>query len=165
MTALEPSQVKELLNKNWMTHDAMWFFHCLRKYGMEDTNQLNQAAIRSMAQIEAGRLAQALGIASIDSLEDLKRFVEGAFAVVKADFMDFTYEFMQGGSLRMNMGECFAHQGMQRLGVLDQYRCGIYLRVDVWLKTLGVDYEAEPAFEGCLKLQRDSCHRTYHFSW
>ncbi|MBU4604906.1 MAG: hypothetical protein KKH66_08380, partial [Proteobacteria bacterium] len=64
MTALEPSQVKELLNKNWMTHDAMWFFHCQQKYGMEETNRLNQAAVRSMAQIDAKRLAKALGIAS-----------------------------------------------------------------------------------------------------
>ncbi|MBU1155134.1 MAG: hypothetical protein KKC30_12655 [Proteobacteria bacterium] len=165
MTALEPSQVKELLNKNWMTHDAMWFFHCQQKYGMEETNRLNQAAVRSMAQIEAKRLAKALGIASIGSLEDLKRFVEGVFAVVKADFMDFTYEFLQDGSLRMNMGQCFAHQGMQRLGVLEQYRCGIYLRVDTWLKTLGVAYEAEPVFEGCLKHQQGSCYRLYRFTW
>ena len=165
MTALEPSQVKELLNKNWMTHDAMWFFHCLQTYGMEETNQLNQAAVRSMARIEAGRLAKALGIASVGSLQDLQRFVDGAFSVAKADFMDFTYEFLQGGSLRMNMGECFAHKGMRRLGVLDQYRCGIYLRVDTWLDALGVAYEAEPAFEGCLKHQQGECSRTYRFSW
>ncbi|MCB2193302.1 MAG: hypothetical protein KQI62_17145 [Deltaproteobacteria bacterium] len=165
MSALEPSQVKELLNKNWMTHDAMWFFHCMQKLGMDETNQLNLAAVRSMAQIEAKRLAQALGLESISSPEDLRRFVEGTFSVAKADFMDFTYEFLPDGSLRMNMGECFAHQGMQRLGVLDAYRCGIYLRVDTWLSTLGVKYEAGPAFEGCLKQQQGECSRTYHFNW
>lgn len=165
MTALEPSQVKEILVKNWMTHDAMWFFHCAQKLGMEDTNQLNLAAVRSMAQIEAGRLAQALGLKSIVSPEDLRRFVDGTFSVVKGDFMDFTYEFLPDGSLRASMGECFAHQGMQRLGMLDQYRCGIYLRVDTWLDALGVAYEAGPAFEGCLKQQRGECSRTYRFSW
>ena len=165
MSALEPSQVKELLNKNWMTHDAMWFFHCMRKLGMDETNQLNQAAVRSMARIEAGRLAEALGLESIASPEDLKRFVEGVFSVAKAEFMDFTYEFLQDGSLRINMGECFAHKGMRRLGVLDQYRCGIYLRVDTWLDALGVNYEAGPAFEGCLKHRQGECSRTYRFSW
>ena len=125
MTALEPSQVKELLNKNWMTHDAMWFFHCLQPYGMEETNQLNRAAVRSMARIEAGRLAKALGIASVGSLQDLRCFVDGAFPVAKADFMDFSYEFLQGGSLRVEMGQCFAPKGMQRLGGPDQYRRGI----------------------------------------
>ncbi|MBU1275793.1 MAG: hypothetical protein KJ720_10490 [Proteobacteria bacterium] len=165
MTALEPSQVKELLTKNWMTHDAMWFFHCLQKFGMDDTNQLNLAAVRSMARIEAQRLGQALGIASIGSPEELKRFVEGAFLVAKADFMDFTYEFLQGGSLRMDMGECFAYKGMRRMGVLEQYQCGIFLRVDTWLETMGVSFQAEPSFQGCLKHQRGSCHRVYEFAW
>ncbi len=26
---LEMKQLKELLNKGWMTHDAMWFYNCL----------------------------------------------------------------------------------------------------------------------------------------
>jgi len=28
---LEKKELKELLNKNWMTHDAMWFYNCLQE--------------------------------------------------------------------------------------------------------------------------------------
>lgn len=165
MATLDPAQVKELLSKNWMTHDGMWFFHCLQKFGIAETNQLNLAAVRSMARLEAQRLGQALGLERVDSPEQLRRFVDGAFQVVKADFMDFNHRFLEDGSLRMDMGECFAYKGVERMGVLEHYQCGIYLRVDTWLETMGVSFQAEPAFEGCLKHQRGLCHRTYRFAW
>ena len=34
---LEKNELKELLNKNWMTHDAMWFYNCLQECGIEKT--------------------------------------------------------------------------------------------------------------------------------
>jgi hypothetical protein len=30
---LDKSELRELLNWNWMTHDAMWFFHSLQTSG------------------------------------------------------------------------------------------------------------------------------------
>jgi hypothetical protein len=29
LAALETKQLKELLNKGWMTHDAIWFYHSI----------------------------------------------------------------------------------------------------------------------------------------
>jgi len=45
-------ELKDLLIKNWMTHDGMWFYHCLQELGIEQTNRLNKAAIKSLAEIE-----------------------------------------------------------------------------------------------------------------
>lgn len=32
---LQKNELKELLNKGWMTHDAMWFYNCLQEFGIE----------------------------------------------------------------------------------------------------------------------------------
>jgi hypothetical protein len=53
---LEKRDIKELLSKGWITHDAMWFAHSLSEIGIERTNVINKAAIASMAAIEVGRL-------------------------------------------------------------------------------------------------------------
>ena len=52
MKTLKKNELKEILIKNWMTHDAMWFYHCLQECGIERTNKINKAAVRAMAMIE-----------------------------------------------------------------------------------------------------------------
>ena len=48
-TPLETKELKELLIKCWMTHDAMWFYHCLQECGIEKTNRINRAAVKAVA--------------------------------------------------------------------------------------------------------------------
>jgi hypothetical protein len=38
---ISKKELKEILIKGWMTHDAMWLLHCLRKTGIETTNKSN----------------------------------------------------------------------------------------------------------------------------
>jgi len=57
---IETKQLKELLNKGWMTHDAMWFYNSYQEVGIEATNRINRAAVKAMAAIEIKRIAQAL---------------------------------------------------------------------------------------------------------
>jgi hypothetical protein len=59
--SLSKNELKEILNKNWMTHDAMWFYNCLQEFGIEKTNKINKAAIRDMAVIEIKRIQKAVG--------------------------------------------------------------------------------------------------------
>ena len=34
MELISKKELKEILIKGWMTHDAMWVLHCLRKTGI-----------------------------------------------------------------------------------------------------------------------------------
>jgi hypothetical protein len=52
MKTLEKDELKEILIKNWMTHDAMWFYHCLQECGINKTNKINKAAVRAMGIID-----------------------------------------------------------------------------------------------------------------
>lgn len=53
---IDKRDLRELITKGWMTHDAMWFYHTLQEFGIEKTNKINLAAVQSMSMIEAKRL-------------------------------------------------------------------------------------------------------------
>jgi hypothetical protein len=67
---MTPDEREDLLRKNWMTHDAMWFFHTLQECGIETANKINHAAIRAMAAVEVRRITKILGIGEIRTLTD-----------------------------------------------------------------------------------------------
>jgi hypothetical protein len=165
MKSLDTKELKEILHKNWMTHDGMWFYHCLQECGIEKTNRINRAAVRSMAMIEMKRMAKALGIMEVNNFERFKDLMEGAYGIVKADFMKFNYAFPGKDMLRMDMIGCFAHDGMARIGVIHQYQCGIFERIKGWFDALGVGYTEYPEVEGCMMHSEGRCYREFrlHF--
>ncbi len=165
MKALDRSELKELLLKCWMTHDASWFYNCLQELGIEPTNRINKAAIRSLAAIELPRITRALAIELDEppTFEQLKQVIDGALSVVKGDFMDFDYSFPLENILEWRMNKCFAYEGMKKLGIDDRYECGILYRVCCWIEGLGAEYEIESPFSGCLMHEKGFCSSRLRF--
>lgn len=165
MLPIEPLELKELLNKCWMTHDGMWFRHCLQECGMETTNKINKAAIYDAARIEAVRLARALEVERIETFAELYEFIQQANAIVKADFMKIACTSPEPNILRWDVQQCFAYEGITRLGVIAQYQCGIFERVKGWLDALGIEYAVTPEVHGCLMYDAGYCFRAFHFQF
>jgi hypothetical protein len=160
---MNAEETKQLLTRCWMTHDAMWFRAAWRDLGMDRANQLNKAAIHGLAPIEVKRLQKALGLKQIADLEDLHAFMVSASELFIGDYMDFDWELRQDGRLHIEIGRCFAHEGMKRLGVVDQYRCGIFERLHAWFEALGLEHHVDPPIEGCLKHETGGCARIIVF--
>ena len=157
-------ELKELLIKNWMSHDGFWFYHCLQKLGIEQTNALNRAAIQSLAAIEVPRIARALGLKSqIATFDEFKAIFPKIFSVAKGNFMEFEYTFTADDSMKWEMHRCFAYEGMKRMGVIDQYRCGVIYRILCWLAVLKLKYSVNPAVENCLRVEGGSCSGEIRF--
>jgi hypothetical protein len=162
---LDKMILKELLIKNWMTHDGLWFYHCLQEFGIEKANALNLAAIKSLAAIEVPRIAKSLGLKreELKTYEDFKAFFPVLFSVVKGDFMEFDYRFTSRNSLEWEMHRCFAHEGMKRMGVIDHYRCGVIYRILCWLDVLNLNWTVDPPVDLCLMQQRGKCSGEIRF--
>lgn len=165
MKSLHPKELKELLLKCWMTHDGMWFYHCQKECGMEKTNKINKSTIKSLAKIEIKRIQKAFDIGKINSFKELQNIVDKAFEVFKADFMGFTYNFPNKNQLQFEINKCFAYEGMKRIGVIDQYECGIFYRIESWFDALNINYEVTTQIEGCLMHTNVECHRDFTFSF
>jgi hypothetical protein len=156
---LNKDELKNLLIKNWMTHDGVWFLNSYLRYGIKAANKLNKAAIKSLAKFEIERVKKLARTenAEISNYEDLRKFVDDAFSVLKGDFMDFQYSFPGNDRIHWEMNRCFAYEGMKKLGVEDEYECGVIYRVSCWLKEAGLKHKIQPKFRKCLLTSQDKC--------
>ena len=158
---IDKRDLRELLTKGWMTHDAMWFYHSIHELGVDRANKVNIAAVESMSAIEIRRLKKALGYsdAELTSFDRLADFAREAFDIIKADFMHFEFETSEKNILRWKWmdGKCFAFEGVTALGCIDEYKCGIIKRIEGWFTGLGIKYKMEPPVDRCLMHHKGEC--------
>jgi hypothetical protein len=163
MKLMEKDELKELLIKCWMTHDAMWFSSCLQECGIEKTNRINKAAIGGMSAIEIKRIQKAVGAWNLDTFDEFKQFFEITMEIATGEFMKYKYSLPAKNIMHGEWESCFAYDGVKALGVIDRYECGVMLRIDTWLDTLGIQYEVEPKVTGCMMHTDGKCFRDYRF--
>jgi hypothetical protein len=144
-----------------MTHDGMWFYHCVQEFGIEAANKINKAAIKSLAPIEVRRVKEALGMKKekIETFGEFKYFFAGISELFVAEFMNITMTFPEQNVLHWEFEpkKCFAYKGMKHIGVIDKYECGVIYRVACWIDSLGVEYSVNPRITGCLMLASGTC--------
>jgi len=162
---LSKAALRDLLVTNWMTHDAMWFASSARLCGIEKTNVVNRSAVKAMAEIEAQRLQKVLGVTRIGSFDELRRFLGDAFELLRGPFMKFALTYPEPNLMRWETEQCFAHDGVSKLGMIDRYECGVFDRLEGWLETLGVEFRATPEIDGCYLHRLGRCVREYRFSF
>jgi len=155
--------IRNLLGKGWLTHDGLWFFHTYQELGIEKANELNRAAIKSLAPIEVERAKRTLGISveRFDNLDDLMDFMLAALELTLPDsiFNKIHFESPSRDRILWNWenGQCFAYKGMKQMGTIDQYHCGVMYRIECWLEALGIAYSMHPRIEGCLMHEKGLC--------
>jgi hypothetical protein len=151
--------IMDLLNKGWMTHDAMWFYHCLKEFGIKKANKLNKAAIQSLSALEMKRLKKLLGFEKVESFEEFKHLFSCGFELLIADFMNARMSFPGKNILHWEFmpQQCFAYKGMQNFGVIADYECGVIYRVECWIESLGIRYSVQPRITKCLMQSKGYC--------
>ena len=162
---LSKHALRDLLVTNWMTHDAMWFASSARLCGVERTNVVNRGAVKAMGEVEARRLQKALGLGRIGSFDELRRFLDDAFELVRGPFMKFKLSYPEQNLMRWETEQCFAHDGVAKLGMIDRYECGVFDRLEAWLEAFGIEFQATPAIDGCFMHRNGRCVREYRFSF
>ncbi len=67
------------------------------------------------------------------------------------DFMNvqFTYPEKNKMAWEFNQNKCFAYSGIKRLGVIEQYECGVLYRIKCWLDELGITHRFIPEIGKC----------------
>jgi hypothetical protein len=159
MKTLKKNELKEILIKNWMTHDAMWFYNCLQECGIEKTNKINKAAVRAMGIVEIRRIQQAAGVEKVATFEDFWSLIEAAWDIVKGDFMKSSFTLPAKNVLRGDFERCFAYEGIKQIGAIEQYECGIFERIYGWLDGIGIKYYVSPQVQGCMMHTDGKCFR------
>ena len=107
MERLTRREIKELLCKCWMAHDAMWFANVLCTHGIDEANRLNRAAIKSMVDIDIGRFLKAMNLApdQVKSFEGFKAFFQNVQELLIPDFMNVSIGFNAPDTLLWQFNE------------------------------------------------------------
>lgn len=166
---LSKEEIKEYLGKGWLTHDGMWFYTTYRELGIDLANRLNKKAIKSMSYFEIERTKRILDIENtkIDSFEALVEFLLRALELIiphsifsKAHFSIPSKNIIHW---EWENNECFAYKGVKRLGIVDQYECGVIYRIECFFDTLGIKYTVNPKVENCLMAEKGRCSGDFVF--
>jgi len=165
MNRLDKDGIREFFSKGWLTHDAMWFQHCLQELGPDQANRINQAAVKSMAAIEIQRIIKLMQIEnkSITSFEQLQEIIDTTYKLIQPKFMKIFYDFPEKNIFRGGFSECFAYKGLKNFGMINIYQCAVVSRVQGWFEALGVIYRMTPDFTGCLMHKNGKCEITFRF--
>ena len=161
MTEPEKEKLVEFLNKNWMTHDGLWFYECIQELGADKTNKINKAAIQALAEIEVKRIRAFLGAEGkqLDTFDRFKDFIANVSEFFIPEFMNASMNFPEDNILQWEFTPetCFAYKSMKSMGVIDDYECGVIYRVQCWLKNLGISYDIIPPVTKCLIHENGMC--------
>jgi hypothetical protein len=104
-----------------------------------------------------------LGNPQINTFEEFILFFNQAMSIATGKFMKYKYRMPAKNLLHFEWESCFAYEGIKALGVADRYECGVMLRIDTWLATLGIKYEVEQKVTGCMMHTDGKCFRDYRF--
>lgn len=77
--------------------------------------------------------------------------------------MEFTYTFTANNHMHCEMKNCWAYEGVKGMGVIDQYECGVYTRIEGWFEALEIEFELKPPINGCLMNHVGNCSRDFIF--
>lgn len=157
---ISQKEIIDLLGKCWMTHDGMWFFHCLQEFGIVATNRINKSAIQSLASIEINRIKHVLGIEkNIENFDEFKLFFREASKLMVPDFMNVSFSFLEQNRMTwaFEQGKCFAYEGIKRLGAIDMYECGVLFRIKCWLDALDIKNRFDPEIDKCNMHYKGNC--------
>jgi hypothetical protein len=145
-------EIIDLLGKCWMTHDGMWFFHCLQEFGIEATNKINKSAIQTLACIEIKRIKHLLEMDNkIENFHEFKLFFTEMSKLMIPEFMNVSFRFPEKNRMAwvFNHEKCFAYEGIKKLGAIDKYECGILYRIKCWLEALEIENKFDPEIDKC----------------
>jgi hypothetical protein len=154
---LEGEALRRFLVNNWMTHDALWYGEAASRFGMGEASPMNLRVCRSLGKIEFRRLLKATGLSPPNGMAAFREVFELASSVLVPPAFETDVDFRVDGTLVMRNERCFAHEGMTKAGLIDEYQCGIFERIEGWFDAMGLDYERTPDLFRCLKHKGEEC--------
>jgi len=160
---ISKEQLRALLIKNWMTHDALWYGEVAAAFGMVRASPMNLRVCRKLGQIEFRRLMKTVEKPPPKNMAEYREWFDLGAEVFVPDFVTFQMEYPENDRQVFHFLDCFAHRGMMKTGLLPEYECGIFERIEGWFDAMGLSYTRTPDLSRCLKLSGGPCDITVQF--
>lgn len=158
---LDPRAREDMIRRAWYAHDARWFAGVAMEFGMDAANRINRAAVRGVGQVEAGRMARALGIQAVPTVEGFLEFLRsGLDLYVAPPLMNMDMRKVDDRSYEITVNDCFASNNIIRAGMAGSYECAVWDRVQGYHEALGQTLEeGQLPATTCVKARGLECRR------
>jgi hypothetical protein len=160
---LNRTELRDILIRNWMTHDSLWYGEVASKFGINEASPINLRVCRSLGRIEYRRLMKMVGASPPRDMAEYRKLFEVGKEVFFPNFVEIRIEYPGSGSQVFHVLDCFAHRGMEKAGLLPDYECGIFERIEGWFDAMGLKYTRAPDLSRCLKFKGEECTITVKF--
>ena len=153
---IDKYEIRDFLGRGWLTHDGIWFYNTYKELGIEMANKLNLAAISMLAPIELQSAKKLFGMEkkNIGTFNELARFLHNCLELILPASISNRISFTAASDNIIKwewvQGECFAYKGMKRIGLIEEYKCGVMFRIECWLQALNIKYEITPKIDKCV---------------
>jgi len=156
-------QLRSLLIKNWMAHDGLWYGEVAAAYGMAEASPMNIRVCRKLGQVEFRRLMKMFEKPAPKNMTEYRELFDLGREAFFPDFVTVRVEYPGNDNQDFHFDDCFAHRAMMKTGLLPEYECGIFERVEGWFDAMGLSYTRSPDLSRCLKLEGGPCDITVQF--
>ena len=160
---LTREELRDILLRNWMTHDSLWYGEVASKFGMSEASPMNLRVCRSLGRIEYHRLMKMVGASPPRDMAEYRELFELGKQVFFPNFTEIRIKYPGSDSQVFHVLDCFAHKGMDKAGLLPDYQCGIFERIEGWFEAMGLTYTRTPDLSRCLKFKGEECTITVKF--
>jgi len=150
---------EQLLLSGWMWHDARWFTAVAREFGLSAASRVNAAAVHETGRVEARRTLKLMDVPAPADLRSCVIAQEAMGRVLAPGLVDYDLT-LDDDSVRFDVRRCFAFENVTKAGIIADYRCGIFPRLEGWWDAFDVAYELTPAPGPCMMAERGACTYT-----
>ena len=165
LKTINRKNLRNILLTNWMTHDALWYGEVASKFGMTEASPMNLRVCRKLGRIEFGRLMKMAGASHPRDMVEYREIFELGKQVFFPDFMSVETLYPEKDTQVFQVIDCFAHRGMEKAGLISNYECGIFERIEGWFDAMGLEYTRTPDLNRCLKFLGEDCTVTIKFNF
>ena len=154
---LSPETEKDLLIKGWMSHDARWFMAVAEHFGIDAANRLNQFVCREVGRVEMKRYMKTLGLSPPKNMDEYLDLIKATISLYGPDLIEHEIEILDHQSYQMHLKRCFSYENIVRAGIKDEYKCGIFARIQGWIDALGLEHDFLPPLGKCKMVLGEEC--------
>jgi hypothetical protein len=130
---------------------------------MKEASPMNLRVSRELGRIECRRLMQEFNTTFPKNMAQYVKLFDFVMGVFVPNFMKWEIDYPGDNIQVFRISECFAHRGMEKAGLIADYECGIFERIEGWFDAMRLKYTRSPDLSRCLKYEGVDCIITVEF--
>jgi len=145
----------EMLERNWLSHDARWQMAVVESLGWDVGNQLNQKVARDEGKTIMLRCMKVLGISRVVNIQEFRDVMAAIRDLNWSKVMKLNLKCLSETSILFEITNCITYNNIVKANATDKYECGCFALRSGFCDALKLEVSQE--CKKCLMKGDDKC--------